>query len=74
MKNNSLESLLDFKDYIQQDIKQYCKDKYGKRVCGRYLYEFLDNMLESLEERIEIAGQEVMREDDLNYDNNFRGE
>jgi hypothetical protein len=74
MKNNALECLLDFKNYIRNDVTKHCRDKYGKRVCGRYIYEFLDNMLESFEEKIDLASLEVLREDDLNYDQNFQGE
>ena len=71
---NSVESLLDFKKYIQEDIKKYCIDKYGKRVFNMYINQVLDDMLESFEDQIELAGIETMRDDEIKYSLGIIGE
>lgn len=71
---DDMSCLLDFKNYIDNNLRKNSKEKYGKKVYIKYLYPFLEDTLEGLEEQIELAALETMHDDDLQFNIEYEGE
>lgn len=74
IENNLLSKLEAFKEFIQKDLTDGCKHRYGAHTFSKHMKPYLDDMLENFEAKIETIAERALLEDELSYDENYKGE
>ncbi len=60
MRHNPFEELTSFKEYMLNDFKQMCKERYGHDTFTHYISSDLDDFMAAIEEHIaELGDQEL---------------
>ena len=65
-----LQQLERFKDYVNKEFPEFCKEKFGDGVYRNYIYPCMDDMLLSLEAHCEVLAEATAVEDLEDYANN----
>jgi hypothetical protein len=63
----TFEDLENFKEYIQETVKEYGRKKYGMDAWSNIIAPAIDDMLEDIEASIEDIAAESLVEEELEY-------